>query len=110
MGDGLNHSRSGGAPADPRQRQTTAKVKRRAYVAWLAAAAMSGVGLWHAQHGIAAFREYRRWRTSDPSLADFFWTELEIEIAFAVACLAVALVSGLAGQWLVNLRNADEHT
>ena len=75
---------------------------RRWYLlVWLAGAAMAGLGLWHGQHGFAAAREWRRWRTADPSLADFFLTELEIELALTIGCLVVAfLIAAVAKrQW-----------
>jgi hypothetical protein len=59
---------------------------------------MGAVGIWHTLHGVTAFREWRRWRTSDPSLADFFLTELEIELAVAAACLIAAGLLALASR------------
>ncbi len=70
---------------------------------------MAALGAWHVLHGITAFLEWRRWRTADPSLADFFWTELEIETVFAVGCLFVALVLAASARWLPQNRRSDEH-
>jgi hypothetical protein len=70
---------------------------------------MAAFGAWHALHGVTAFLEWRRWRTSDPSLADFFWTELEIETVFAIACGFVALVLAATARWLPEIRRSDEH-
>lgn len=82
---------------------------RWSVVSGVASAGMTALGLWHGLHGIVAFREWRRWRTADPSLADFFLTELEIEIAFAVACLVVAGLLGVATRWLSRHGRSDEH-
>jgi accessory colonization factor AcfC len=82
---------------------------RRSIVLWIAAAAMAALGAWHVLHGVTAFLQWQRWRTSDPSLADFFWTELEIETVFTLGCLFVALVLAAAARWLPEIRRSDEH-
>jgi hypothetical protein len=70
---------------------------------------MAGLGVWHLAHGVTAFFEWRRWRTADPSLADFFWTELEIEVVFAMGSWFVALVLAAAARWLPGNRRSDEY-
>lgn len=61
---------------------------------------MTGLTIWHVLHGTAALREWRRWRTADPSLADFYWTELEVELVFAIGFLVVALLFAAAAKRL----------
>src|SRR5262249_772109 len=56
---------------------------------WLGSAAMAGLAGWHALHAIQALRGWRQWHISDPSLADFFWTEMELESGVAAASLLV---------------------
>jgi hypothetical protein len=68
-----------------------------------------GLAIWHGLHAATALREWRRWRTSDPSLADFFLTELEIELAVAAVCLIAALLLLFVGRRCRPYRRFDEH-
>lgn len=50
-----------------------------------------GGGIWHTTHAIAAWRQMERWKTSDPSASDFYWSALQMEIGVTVAALAAAV-------------------
>src|SRR5262245_55798585 len=49
--------------------------------------------LWHAKHASDSFWQWRVWRLSDPSLADFFWTSFQVECAFAAGCALLAPIA-----------------
>lgn len=84
-------------------------MKSLAFASWIASAAAAAAGVWHVLHGIAAFREWRRWRTADPSLADFFLTELEIELAFTAVFLIATCLLAFAARQSRRHRRSDEH-
>jgi accessory colonization factor AcfC len=64
---------------------------RRA-LAMLSAAAATAAAAWHAVHAVQAWAGWQEWRRSDPSLADFFWTEMELEIGLVVLLAIAAAV------------------
>lgn len=41
--------------------------------------------LWHSTHALAMWRQMQQWKTSDPSLSDFFWAQFQTELAVSVA-------------------------
>jgi hypothetical protein len=89
---------------------TRAIAKLLAVVSWLASAGMASLGIWHWLHARLAFQGWRRWRAADASLADFFWTELELEVFVAMGCWFVALALAAAARRLPEHRRSDEHT
>jgi hypothetical protein len=70
---------------------------------------MTGLAIWHVLHGTTALREWQRRRIDDPSGADFYWTELEVEIVFASACFAVAFLVGQAAKRLRRKAEPQRH-
>ena len=79
-------------------------LKVPALLPWVASAAMAGLGVWHLSHASTAFSEWRRWRVADPSLADFFWTEFEIELALTTGCVVIAGACAIVARQMSKLR------
>lgn len=71
----------------------------RPAVAVLAGAA----AVWHAIHAVSAWKQSRQYRTTDPSLADYFGTAAQVEVGVVVA----AMVSGMVG-WAIFRPRGDQ--
>jgi hypothetical protein len=51
------------------------------------AAAVLGIaaGVWHSTHAWSAYQQSKLYRSSDPSLADYFWSAFQTEAAVTAA-------------------------
>jgi hypothetical protein len=40
---------------------------------------------WHSTHALSMWRQMQEYKTSDPSLSDFFWTNFQMELGVTIA-------------------------
>ena len=69
------------------------------------AAALLGLGaaIWHSMHALSMWRQMQEYKTSDPSLSDFFWSKFQLEAAVTL----VAFFSGVFAWHLFKSRPRD---
>lgn len=41
--------------------------------------------IWHSTHALSMWRQTQQYKTSDPSLSDFFWSNFQLELGVTIA-------------------------
>ena len=49
--------------------------------------------IWHSTHALSMWRQMQEYKTSDPSLSDFFWAKFQSELGITIAAFFVGVVS-----------------
>jgi hypothetical protein len=52
-----------------------------------------GAALWHATHAMSMWRQTNEYKTSDPSLSDFFWAKFQLELGVTIAAFFAGVVA-----------------
>ena len=50
-----------------------------------------GAAVWHSMHALSMWRQMQEYKTSDPSLSDFFYSNFQLELAVTVAAFFAAV-------------------
>ena len=56
--------------------------------------------IWHGTHTLSMYRQMQEYKTSDPSLSDFFWSKFQLELSVTV----IAFFSGVVAWHLFKPR------
>ena len=59
-----------------------------------------GAAVWHSAHALSMWRQMQEYKTSDPSLSDFFYSKFQLELGVAIA----AFFSGVVAWHLFKAR------
>ena len=52
-----------------------------------------GAAIWHATHAMSMLRQMEEYKTSDPSLSDFFWAKFQLELGVTIAAFFAGVVA-----------------
>jgi DMSO/TMAO reductase YedYZ heme-binding membrane subunit len=52
-----------------------------------------GASIWHATHTLSMWRQMQEYKTSDPSLSDFFYASFQMELAVTLVAFASGVIA-----------------
>lgn len=52
-----------------------------------------GAAIWHSTHALSMWRQMQQYKTSDPSLSDFFWANFQSELAVTLVAFFIGVVA-----------------
>ena len=77
---------------------TTDPHRRRPVLGWIAVVIGLVIAIWRGATSIYWWRQWRLWRTDDPSAAELYELSFRVEISIALIGLAISII----GLWLIR--------